>query len=134
MRRVKCHQMKSSPTPDEAPEASRRASEDWIPILRPQLPDANSLLRYLRRIDETRIYTNWGPLASELESRLSKHWSLPDASVVSASSGTTALMGAILATAGRARPNRPFAIVPTFTFVATALAAEQCGYQPYLAD
>jgi dTDP-4-amino-4,6-dideoxygalactose transaminase len=118
----------------ERSEAVHRQSADWIPILRPQLPDAKSLLPYIRRIDECRIYTNWGPLASELERRLSNHWQLPDDSVVSASSGTMAVAGAILATAGRARPDRPFAIVPAYTFVASALAAEQCGYRPYIAD
>jgi dTDP-4-amino-4,6-dideoxygalactose transaminase len=55
-------------------------------------------------------------------------------SVVSANSGTGALIGAILATAGRASSERPYAVVPAFTFVATALAAEQCGYRPYLLD
>jgi dTDP-4-amino-4,6-dideoxygalactose transaminase len=44
------------------------------------------------------------------------------------------LVGAILAAAGRARPAQPFAIVPAFTFVATAIAVELCGYQPYLVD
>jgi dTDP-4-amino-4,6-dideoxygalactose transaminase len=105
-----------------------------IPVLRPLLPRAERLLPYLRRIDESRVYTNWGPLASELEGRLANHFGLARDGVVSASSGTTALVGAILATAGRARPERPFAIVPAFTFVATAIAAEQCGYRPYVVD
>jgi dTDP-4-amino-4,6-dideoxygalactose transaminase len=34
----------------------------------------------------------------------------------------------------RARPERPFALLPAFTFVATAVAVEQCGYQVFLAD
>jgi dTDP-4-amino-4,6-dideoxygalactose transaminase len=113
-----------------------RSGEDpgGVPVLRPQLPDADRLLPYLRRIDAARIYTNWGPLASELEWRLSKHFGLPESSVVPASSGTAALVGAILAVAGRARPDRPFAIVPALTFVATAIAVELCGYRPYLVD
>jgi dTDP-4-amino-4,6-dideoxygalactose transaminase len=111
-----------------------RTSMETMPVLRPQLPSADRLLPYLRRIDATRIYTNWGPLASELERRLSAHFQLPAGGVVSASSGTAALVGSILATAGRARPERPIALVPAFTFVATAIAAESCGYQPYLVD
>jgi len=107
---------------------------DVIPVLRPQLPAAESLLPYLRRIDGTRFYTNWGPLCSELEQRLSAHFSIQGARVVSASSGSAALIGAILATAGRADTDRPVAIVPAFTFIATASAVEQCGYSPYLVD
>jgi dTDP-4-amino-4,6-dideoxygalactose transaminase len=98
------------------------------------LPVAERLLPYLRRIDESRIYTNWGPLATEFEQRLASHFGLGDSHVVSASSGTAALVGAILASAGRATPSRPLAIVPAMTFVATAIAAEQCGYQPYVVD
>ena len=105
-----------------------------IEVLRPLLPDAGRLLSYLRRIDAARTYTNWGPLASELETRLAAHFSLPSGCVTSASSGTGALIGAILATAGRASATRPYAVVPAFTFVATALAVEQCGYRPYLVD
>ncbi|MGA8535053.1 MAG: DegT/DnrJ/EryC1/StrS family aminotransferase [Candidatus Tumulicola sp.] len=90
--------------------------------------------RYLSRIDESRIYTNYGPLCLELEERICGILALPLGSCQSASSGTTALVGAILARAGRATSERPLAIVPAFTFVATALAAEECGYSPFLAD
>src|SRR5678815_5661836 len=114
----------------KAPEDDRT----HVPVLRPLLPDADRLLPYLREIDRGRIYTNWGPLTSELERRVGGHLGLEENRVVSASSGTVALIGAILGSAGRARPDRPFALVPAFTFVATAIAVEQCGYQPYLVD
>jgi len=115
--------------PQESPTADAP-----IPVLRPLLPTADRLLPYLKRIDASRSYTNWGPLVSELERRLADHFALPESTVVSASSGTAALVGAILATAGRARPERPLALVPAFTFVATAVAVQACGYQPYLID
>jgi dTDP-4-amino-4,6-dideoxygalactose transaminase len=105
-----------------------------IPVLRPLLPPAERLLPYLSRIDASRCYTNWGPLVSEFEGRLAGHFRVPRHGVVSASSGTAALVGAILASAGRATSDRPFAILPALTFVATAIAAEQCGYQVHLAD
>lgn len=105
-----------------------------IPVLRPRLPTAAELLPYLARIDDSRCYTNWGPLASELERRLADRFGVNGDGVVSASSGTTALIGAILAAAGRATPDRPLAIIPALTFVATAIAVEQCGYRVHLAD
>jgi dTDP-4-amino-4,6-dideoxygalactose transaminase len=43
-------------------------------------------------------------------------------------------MGAILAQAGAADPKRPVAIVPSFTFAATALAVEHCGYDVVFMD
>jgi dTDP-4-amino-4,6-dideoxygalactose transaminase len=108
--------------------------EPTIPVLRPRLPSAEQLLPYLRRIDETRVYTSWGPLALELEERLCRRFSLPRGGVVSAGSGTSALTAAILTAAGRAAGGRRLAIVPALTFVATAAAAESCGYTLRIVD
>jgi dTDP-4-amino-4,6-dideoxygalactose transaminase len=109
-------------------------ADDAVPVLRPLLPLADRILPYLRRIDATRIYSNHGPLSCELERRLAEHLRLPQGGLACAGSGTAALIGAILATAGRAASERPLAIIPAFTFAATAAAVEQCGYQPHLAD
>ena len=114
------------------PDAS--PSLETIPVMRPQLPSADCLLPYLQRIDATRIYSNHGPLVSELEQRLARSLRLPAGGVVCAASGTTALIGAILAVTGRATAARPLAIVPAYTFVATASAVCACGYRAYLAD
>jgi dTDP-4-amino-4,6-dideoxygalactose transaminase/SAM-dependent methyltransferase len=110
------------------------AAQREIPVLRPLLPDAGSLAPYLRRIDATRIYSNHGPLSQELERRLAQHLALPQGGIACASSGAAALTGAILATAGPALADRPLALMPAFTFVATAHAAERCGYRCALAD
>jgi dTDP-4-amino-4,6-dideoxygalactose transaminase len=111
-----------------------RPAAPTIPVMRPQLPGADRLLPYLRRIDMTRFYSNHGPLSGELEARLAELFGMAPGGVVCASSGTAALVGAILAAAGRAGPQRPLALIPAFTFIATAAAVEACGYRPYLAD
>jgi dTDP-4-amino-4,6-dideoxygalactose transaminase len=80
------------------------------------------------------MYSNWGPLCRELEQRLAGRLRLPAAAIASASSGTAALVGAILAVAGRAKEERPLALVPALTFSATAIAVEQCGYRPRIVD
>ena len=122
---------RARPTPPPgAPEAARV----WLPAMRPRLATADRLLPYLQRIDERRIYSNFGPLALEFEDRLRAQFALPPATVVSASSGLAALVGAILGVAGRAAAARPLALVPSYTFVATASAVELCGYQATLAD
>ena len=105
-----------------------------INVMRPQLPSAMRLAPYLKRIDETRIYSNHGPLVLEFEQRLEARFAVPGLVAKSAASGTAALVGAILAAAGRAKAARRFALVPAYTFVATAAAAELCGYEVYLAD
>jgi len=104
-----------------------------ITILAPSLPSADDLLPYLRRIDAVRTYTNWGPLTDEFEARIAAAIGCPRGCVISASSGTAALAAALLATAG-AGGMRSTAMVPDFTFVATALAAEMAGFRPFIAD
>ena len=104
-----------------------------VPVGRPLLPSADAIIPYLRRLDVTRRYANRGELVQLLEGRLSKLFA-PSAAMVSAASGTAALAGAILAVAGRAAPDRPLCLCPAYTFTATALAAEQCGYQVHFTD
>lgn len=105
-----------------------------IPVLKPILPSAEQLLPYLRRIDENRIYTNYGPLYEEFLQCLGNELSCTSKSLVCASSGTSAIVGAILATSGRAVTKRPHAVIPAMTFTATALAAEMCGFKPQITD
>jgi dTDP-4-amino-4,6-dideoxygalactose transaminase len=107
---------------------------DDVPVLRPQLPHAERLVPYLRRLDRTRVYTNHGSLQIELERRIEACLGLQPGGFACASSGTAALSGAILASAGRATAARPLALIPAFTFVATAVAVEQCGYKAHLVD
>lgn len=103
-------------------------------VLKPRLPEADRLLPYLRRIDANRIYANFGPLTLELCDRLGARFSLGGENVVVTSSGTAALIGAILGTVGRAGKERPLALIPGYSFVATAIAAEACGYDIIFAD
>ena len=106
----------------------------------PRLPAAEALMPYLSRIDANRWYSNRGELVQRLEERLNAlltaggSTGLPSTVLVTASNGTAAIEAAILACAGRATAERPLAIIPSYTFVATALAVMRCGYQPYFAD
>jgi dTDP-4-amino-4,6-dideoxygalactose transaminase len=103
------------------------------PVMRPTLPTYDRLEPYLRRIDAARTYSNYGPLVREFEARAAQLLGMPGC-LTSAGSGTAALAAAILASAGRATPERPFALLPAYTFVATALAVELCGYRPLVAE
>ncbi len=89
---------------------------------------------YLERIDATRWYSNRGPLLWELEERLSAHFGGAQHSLVLLSSGTAALEAAIMAHAGEGGADRPIALLPSYTFAATALAAIRCGYRPHFLD
>ena len=105
---------------------------ELVPVCQPLLPTSVALAPYLARIDASRRYSNHGQLVLEFQDRLSEK--LNGHFVAVASSGTSAIVGAILATAGRAKPDRPLCILPAFTFIGTVSAVEQCGYEPYFVD
>jgi dTDP-4-amino-4,6-dideoxygalactose transaminase len=107
-----------------------------IKLLTPDLPSPDELLPWLRRIDSTRCYTNSGPLALELAALLSAAWPMSSAQdealqVVPLSSGTASLelgIAALHLCAGGT------ALLPAFTFPATATAVLRNGLQPVFAD
>src|ERR1700692_3175439 len=66
-----------------------------IAVMRPRLPTVDAILQYLRRIDETQIYTNYGPLWADfrkgLASYVNARSSEPGADATMTSNGTTAI-------------------------------------------
>ncbi|OJX70359.1 MAG: hypothetical protein BGO92_17360 [Magnetospirillum sp. 64-120] len=102
-----------------------------IPIMRPFLPDTETLIPYLRRIDNNRWYSNYGPLCHELEERLAEHWSVKTTHVLSLSNATQALSIALWSVEA---PAGSLCLMPSWSFVATAHAARQVGFTPFLTD
>jgi dTDP-4-amino-4,6-dideoxygalactose transaminase len=102
-----------------------------IPVARPLLPRAAAIAPYLARIDGARVYSNFGPLARELEARLAARHDLPAANVATAANATLALTLALIA-AG-ARPGG-YCAMPSWTFFATPHAARMAGLVPYFVD
>lgn len=103
-------------------------------VCRPLLPGLSEIGRYIEGIDRRRWYTNFGEATFQLSARLAAHFGLEQAQCVPASSGTDALTGALIAVAGRATAERPYCLMPSYTFVGTAAAALNAGYKPYFVD
>lgn len=103
-------------------------------VCNPLLPEAAAIAEYIKIADSARRYTNRGPLVIDLEKRLSLLFDTDRNVAVTTASGSAALEAAILATAGSATTQKPYALLPSYTFAATALAAERCGYTPYFLD
>lgn len=101
-----------------------------IKLLVPDMPDAEAVAPYLRRIDAARWYTNFGPLVRELEGRLAATFDA-GCEVVTTSSATSALE---LALAALELPPGARVMLPDFTFVATATSILRAGFVPVVAD
>ena len=91
-----------------------------LKVLVPDVPTADEILPYLRRIDENRWYTNTGPLVQELEKRLGG---------VTVSSATLGLELAAQCVFKGKRVR-----IPALTFAATATAVLRAGFEPVLCD
>src|SRR4030081_381130 len=102
-----------------------------IPVMRPKLPVADRLVGYLRRIDGSRLYSNFGPLACSLEDRLADRYRLGTGTVATVANATLGL--ALSLTAQGAKPGTLCAM-PAWTFVASAHAAVNAGLTPYFVD
>jgi dTDP-4-amino-4,6-dideoxygalactose transaminase len=102
-----------------------------LPIMRPKLPSAASLLPYLQKIDAARVYSNFGPLSLDLERRLGAHFGVAQHAITTAANGTLAITLALLAQ--DVRPHS-LCLMPAWTFVATPQAAVLAGLVPYFVD
>ncbi len=109
-------------------------SPPHVPVYRPRLPSAAAIGRYLETLDRTRTYSNHGAIERQFAARISRLFGFDTPVTATASSGTAALAGAVLAHAGRASGARRLCLCPAYTFVATAAAVEQCGYDLRFVD
>jgi dTDP-4-amino-4,6-dideoxygalactose transaminase len=102
-----------------------------IPLLRPLLPNLEQLAPYLRQIDESRVYSNFGPLMRLLEERLAIHVGAAPGRLAVVANGTTALSAALLGVG--AMPGKK-CLVPSWTFVASAAAVCAANLVPHFID
>lgn len=102
-----------------------------IPFLRPNLARKEKYLDYLAQIDQLRIYSNFGPLNTLFEERLLTKLFAEKGALLTVANATLGLM---IAFAHSRRAGGRYAVMPSFTFAATAQAALWCGLTPYFID
>lgn len=104
-----------------------------IPLLIPRMPSADKVYPYLRKIDQNRIYTNYGPLNGEFEQRLAAELGqgLEAGHLTTVSNCTVGLELAIQAFS---LPEGACVLLPSLTFVATATAIVRAGASPLFSD
>ncbi|NMC73724.1 MAG: aminotransferase class I/II-fold pyridoxal phosphate-dependent enzyme [Geobacteraceae bacterium] len=102
-----------------------------IPFLKPNLVRKKAYQKYLAQIDASRLYSNYGPLNSLFERRVLEEYFRSEGDLTTVNNATIGLMLAISQT--KRRGGR-YALMPSFTFPATPLAAMWCGLEPYFID
>ncbi|MHB8270340.1 aminotransferase class I/II-fold pyridoxal phosphate-dependent enzyme [Bradyrhizobium sp.] len=102
-----------------------------IPIMRPKLPSADQLATYLKSIDGSRVYSNFGPLTVGLENRLAEHYGLNEGTVATVANAT---LGLAIALAVQQPAPGSLCAMPAWTFAASAHAAVIAGLVPYFVD
>jgi len=102
-----------------------------IPVLRPRLPGAEALLPWLRRIDQNRIYSNFGPLSEAFAQGVADHLGIAPGGVLPLANATLGLTAGVMAV-GAERGS--LCAIPAFTFAATAHAVLAAGLEPWLLD
>lgn len=100
-----------------------------IPIMRPQLPPLERYVELLRRVWDSHMLSNFGPLAREFESGAQAYLGNPHIRAIA--SGDIGLIAAI---AALDLPKGSEAIVPAFTFNSTVNAIAWNGLVPVFAD
>ncbi len=104
----------------------------------PDMPSADQLLPYLRQIDEKRWYSNFGPLVTQFEKRLTAHLSALDKNAQAGPLALTTLMTCYHALQIGLQlfrmPANAQVLLPAVTFPACPLAVRHAGAEPVLAD
>lgn len=103
-----------------------------IPFIRPSFPVPAELAEDFEAIVQANWYTNFGPKEREFAGALGTYLG-PDLHVATLANGTLALIAALQVTLGPGTRDR-YLLMPSFTFVAVAQAAQWTGYRPWFID
>lgn len=105
-----------------------------LPLVKPQPPLLSQHALELAEIEDSGIFSNYGPINTRLERELVAAI-FKAGECVTVCNATIGLMLAIREVIGENRAaNRRYALMPSFTFAATAHAALWCGLTPLLCD
>lgn len=105
-----------------------------IPLLVPDMPTAAQLLPWLERIDQSRWYSNFGPLCRALEAAMLERFNVRNPAPVHLTTVSNGTLGLELALMALDLAPGARVLVPALTFVATATAVLRAGLVPVVCD
>ena len=104
-----------------------------IPLVRPSPPRLSCAVMELQSLEQSGIFSNFGPVNTRFEQEMLERFFGGEGACTTVCNATIGLMLAIKETVGE-QPAGQFALMPSFTFAATAHAALWCGLTPLLCD
>jgi len=104
-----------------------------VPFLRPSPPRLSELTEGLVAIEASGVFSNYGPMNCRLEEGFLTRIFKSPGECLTVCNATIGLMLAIKQAVGW-QPRGRYALMPSFTFAATAHAALWCGLTPLLCD
>lgn len=105
-----------------------------VPMIRPNPPRLSKQAARLHEIEDSGIFSNFGPVNTAFERDLTARIFAGEGACMTVCNATIGLMLAVQQAIGR-RPVRPrYALMPSFTFAAAAHAAIWCGLTPLFCD
>lgn len=96
--------------------------------MKPVLPRAEKVMPYLSEMDVVQVYTNHGPLLTQLENRYARFFNVNPEKVVCSANATLAILGACQIVPGLNLE------LPSYTFPATIQAGRMSGKRIVLRD
>ena len=105
-----------------------------IPLIRPRPPRLSEATDALRSIEDSGIFSSFGPVNTRFEQDLTERMFGGTGGCATVCNATIGLMLAIRNATEGQKPRQRYALMPSFTFAATAQAALWCGLTPLLCD
>jgi dTDP-4-amino-4,6-dideoxygalactose transaminase len=105
-----------------------------LPLIAPQPPRLSGMTAQLRAVEDRGIYSNGGPVVRGFEADATAQLFEGKGDCLAVANATLGLMIAIRQAAGPRAGTGAFALIPAFTFAATAHAALWAGLTPLLCD
>lgn len=120
-----------------------KIKEYILPLRKVRLPRLLEVTKYFEKIDENLIYSNNGPLVRQLREALAQKYNLDTGLITITSSGTKSLQTILQRIVNHQRRGKTFkgthseelyCILPSYTFVASAMAIIGAGLRPIFVD
>jgi dTDP-4-amino-4,6-dideoxygalactose transaminase len=100
-------------------------------LFKPSVPSFESYIDDLKIMDQNGWYSNFGPFYNQFREGLASHFKCQSTNIELFCNGTIALIAGL---AALKKEDKPYCILPSWTFVASAHAVISAGLIPYFID